>query len=56
MNGHGRNNITILFKKEKKQKEFPDKFEMEKDFSQHESTVKFSDRRIWNFFLTLNKK
>lgn len=50
MNGHGRNNITILFKKLKKQRDFPDKFDTEKGFSQHKSTVKFSDRRFGFFF------
>lgn len=44
MNGHGRNNIKILFKKGKKQREFPDKFDIKKNFSQHKSTIEFSDK------------
>lgn len=39
MNGHGRNDITIPFKKEKKQREFPAKFDR-RFFSQHKSIVK----------------
>lgn len=46
MNGHERNDITVTFKKEKKRRKFSAKFDIEKDFSQHKSTVKFSDKRI----------
>lgn len=50
MNGLRRNNITILFKKEEKQGEFSDKFEIEKDVSPHKSTVTFSGRRVQIIF------
>lgn len=50
MNGLKRNNITILFKKEEKQGEFPDKFEVEEDVSQHKNTVTFLDRRVQIIF------
>lgn len=49
MNSLGRNNITILFKKEEKQGEFPDKFEIEKDISQQKRIVTFSVRKIQIF-------
>lgn len=46
MNGHGRNDITIPFKKEKKQRKFPAKFDTEKDFSQYKGTA---DAQIGGF-------
>lgn len=49
MNGHGRNDITVPFKKEKKQREFPAKFDIERIISQPKCTVKCSGR-IPSFF------
>lgn len=56
MNGHGRNSITMPFKKRKKAERIPAKFDIEKDFSSHKSSVKCSDRRIQVFFLSLTKR
>lgn len=55
MNGHGRNDITIPFKKEKKQRKFPAKFDTEKDFSQYKGTA---DAQIggFRFFFWLSQQ